>query len=301
VTQPNERFASLVMRELSATAVHIAMPDEPERESDTVLSARLQDGRRVDAEFGQPIEDRAALARRLQMLVAAFESALAEPPEEGPRRKPPAISLRDELRAMTMRAGAADAIVIDAHSPVTWATAHGAAVGPFTITPELRKALELEQMSRRDLIDAIRQELDGNDADWDESPVPPETSAPPVAPVAPIALAPAPPAKSEPPPQMSALSNRAIEEVRMLPTLATLRRGGHLAYVVREDDFGILARSFAGIYVLLVVFDHLFDELRAERSVRESLPRIERLVLALPPLDPEPTDNVTAMRQRRRR
>lgn len=270
------------MRELSASAVHIAQPDEPERESDSVLSARLQDGRRVDAVFDRPIEDRATLARRLQMLVAAFESALAEP-EEGPRRKPPALSLRDELRAMTKRAGAADAVVIDAHSPVTWATAHGAAVGPFTITPELRRALEIVQMSRRDLIDVIRHELDQNDAAWDETPAPPD-------------------AKSEPPPpQMSERSSRAIEEVRALPTLATLRRGGHLAYVVREDDFGILARSFAGIYVLILAFDHLFDELRAERAVRQSLPRIERLVLALPPLDPDPTGGITAMRQRRRR
>lgn len=274
------------MRELSATAVHVVAPEEPERESDMLLSARLQDGRRVDVVFDGPIEDRAAIARRLQMLVAAFESALAEGAEEGPRRKP-ALSLRDELRAMTMRAKAVDAVVIDAHSPVTWATAKGAAVGPFSITPELQKALELEQMSRRDLIDAIRQELDGNDADWDESPPPGEV------------VGPGAPKKSEPPPPMSDLSTRAIEEVRALPTLATLRRGGHLAYVVREDAFGILARSFAGIYVLVLVFDHLFDELRAERSVRESLPRIESLVLALPPLDPDPTGGVTALRQRR--
>lgn len=282
MTQANERFTALVMRELQAALVKIVDASEPERDSEHVLSARLQDGRRVDAVFERAIEDRAALARRLQMLVAAFESALAEP-EEGTRRKPPAISLREELRAMTMRAGAIDGIVIDAHSPVTWATAHGAAVGPFTVTPELQKAIALVQMSRRDLIDAIRHELDQNDADWDESPPPPETKSEP------------------PPPTLSDRTRRAVDEVRNLPTLATLRRGGHLAHVVREDDFGILARSFAGIYVLVVVFDHLFDELRAERAVRESLPRIERLVLALPPLDPDPTGNVTAMRQPRRR
>lgn len=281
MTQSNERFTALVMRELQASDVQIVTADEPEREGEQILSARLQDGRRVDAMFERPIEDRAALARRLQMLVAAFESALAEP-EEGTRRKPPAISLREELRAMTMRAGASDAIVIDAHSPVTWATAHGAAVGPFTITPELQKAIELVQMSRRDLIDAIRHELDQNDADWDV-PAPPETKSEP------------------PPPTLSERTRRAVDEVRALPTLATLRRGGHLAHVVREDDFGILARSFAGIYVLVVVFDHLFDELRAERAVRESLARIERLVLALPPLDPDPTAGVTALRQPRRR
>jgi hypothetical protein len=52
-----------------------------------------------------------------------------------------------------------------------------------------------------------------------------------------------------------------------------------------------------------MVFDGEFDELRAERAAQESLPRIERLVLALPPLDPDPqpVGGVAALRRPRRR
>jgi hypothetical protein len=55
---------------------------------------------------------------------------------------------------------------------------------------------------------------------------------------------------------------------------------------------------------LTLVFAAAFDELRAERAVLESLPRIERLVLALPPLNPEPPRQgagVVSMRRPRRR
>jgi hypothetical protein len=46
----------------------------------------------------------------------------------------------------------------------------------------------------------------------------------------------------------------------------------------------------------------VFDELRAERATHEALPRIERLVAALPPLDPEPQPmgGVIAFRRQRK-
>jgi hypothetical protein len=64
-----------------------------------------------------------------------------------------------------------------------------------------------------------------------------------------------------------------------------------------------VARSFASIYVLIVVFESPFDELRAEQAIEDGLPRIERLVLALPPLDPKPSPiaSVISMRGRARR
>ena len=71
----------------------------------------------------------------------------------------------------------------------------------------------------------------------------------------------------------------------------------------RDDSYGCVARSFAGIYVLIIVYDGPFDELRAERTVADGLPRIERLVLALPPLDPKPAPiaGIMAVRRGRRR
>jgi hypothetical protein len=99
------------------------------------------------------------------------------------------------------------------------------------------------------------------------------------------------------------LTRRAIREVRALPALAEIPKGRHLTHMARETAFGYVARSFAGIYLLLVVYEAPFDELRAERAIAEGLPRIERLVMALPPLDPKPAPNagVMALRRGRRR
>ena len=51
------------------------------------------------------------------------------------------------------------------------------------------------------------------------------------------------------------------------------------------------------------LFNKILDMLRAERALRDGLPIIERLVLALPPLDPEPSPRagVIALRRPRRR
>lgn len=102
------------------------------------------------------------------------------------------------------------------------------------------------------------------------------------------------------------LSRRAVAAVRLWPELSALRRGKHMRKIERGDEGGdgavsLLAHSFASIYIVLVVFDAPFDELRAERSVVESLPRIERLVMALPPLDPDPNEaGAVALRRPRR-
>lgn len=104
-------------------------------------------------------------------------------------------------------------------------------------------------------------------------------------------------------PTIAVVSRRALHAVRGLPELAALRKGKHLRHV-DQGETPVIAHSFAGIYVLVVVFDAPFDELRAERAILEALPRIERLVLALPPLDPAPPTGITgiaALRRARRR
>jgi hypothetical protein len=104
-------------------------------------------------------------------------------------------------------------------------------------------------------------------------------------------------------PRMATLSRRALHAVRGQPDLPELRKGKHVRYVERTGEAPSITHSFAGIYLLVVVFDGGFDELRAERAILEALPRVERLVLALPPLDPSPSTGagVVAMRRPRRR
>lgn len=104
-------------------------------------------------------------------------------------------------------------------------------------------------------------------------------------------------------PPVDAPSRAAIEAARGLPALAALRKGRHMRHIEHDGPGPFLAHSFAGIYLLLVVFDAAFDELRAERAVAESLARVEQLVLALPPLDPSPGagEGAIAMSRPRRR
>jgi hypothetical protein len=100
-------------------------------------------------------------------------------------------------------------------------------------------------------------------------------------------------------PPLRSATERVVEVVRALPAMAALPKGGSLAHHDREAGVPYVARSFATIYVLVLVFDAPFDELRAERALQARLDTLARLVLALPPLEPEPVAGVKAMRKRR--
>jgi hypothetical protein len=98
------------------------------------------------------------------------------------------------------------------------------------------------------------------------------------------------------------LTRRAIAEVRELPEADGLHKGALLRSTVAAGDFGYVARSFASIYIVILVFGGPFDELLTKRALAHALPTIERLVAALPPLDPPPRmGGVAALRAPRRR
>lgn len=101
----------------------------------------------------------------------------------------------------------------------------------------------------------------------------------------------------DPPPPSLSVSEQAIVLVRALPAMAGVARGTPLAHHDRGGALPYLARSFATIYVLVLVFAEPFDEVRAEREVQARLEVVERLVLALPPIDPTPTRDAKAVRQ----
>jgi len=109
-----DRLIALVRRELGSEDVRVIPGDEEIPEG--ALSAALPNGRRVivvvEGEF-----DRDAKTRRLEMLVESFGETFRG---SSPSRPPPAQSLHAELQGLAQRAGAVDAVVIDAQSPVVW-------------------------------------------------------------------------------------------------------------------------------------------------------------------------------------
>ena len=69
----------------------------------------------------------------------------------------------------------------------------------------------------------------------------------------------------------------------MVPRLAELRRGSRMD-VLRVDGYDrYVARSFAGIYVVVVWFDGDFEPSLVRARIRRALPEIEALTLSLPP------------------
>lgn len=295
-TSQFDRFVTLAKRELQADDVRLLALGEATPDAPNVLVSRLADGRHVVASFAEAPKDREALERRLTMLASTFSDALASPPSERLRARPrPATSLHEELKALAFRAQAHDVVVIDIDSPVVWGCAS------IPARPRARTDVLLREVSDREF--ATQTEDDSNSLQdvtierpsppagrRDSSPIPAEST----------------PMMSEGDGdtlELSDVTRRAIGTIRRLPDLDGLHKGRHLRHVEREQSF-MLALSFSGIYILCLVFEGEFDELRAERAAADALPRVERLVFALPPLDPDPPQpmgGVVALRGRRRR
>ncbi len=253
-----ERLIALVRRELGAEDVRVVEVDEDVAEG--ALTAALPNGKRVLVILEGDV-DREAKTRRLEMLVESFGETFRS---SNASRPPPAHSLHAELQGLAQRAGATDAVVIDAQSPVVWGAAEDEEATPHLLARD-------KVISR----DAHRPSGERLSAQSQPQPQSQPQRDPPA-------------------------STRAVDAVRALDGIPTLHRGGHLHEKHVEEGFGFLARSFAGIYVIVLVFEGAFDELRAERALGLSLPTIERLVTALPPLDPTPVAGAAAIRRRRR-
>lgn len=295
-----ERFLALVCRELGAEEAHIRDASDPTPDNTDPCELRwsMPDGRSVVARFAMAPADREARQRRLEMLAGTFDTVWDKDADDArpPRSRPPAArSLREELQALCERAGAINAVVVDANSPVVWGAAH-----PEGLTepeaPQTVAVVEPVSLVAPEPITAVSHASP-------VVPVPPVSSAALVGtsdieseyerddtrdgPVSPTARA-------------AAASRIAVQVVRAMTDGAASRKGKHVRHVERSGEAPFVAHSFAGIYLLVVVYETLFDELRAERTIVEALPRIERLVLALPPLDPSPTKGAGVVSMRRR-
>lgn len=90
-------------------------------------------------------------------------------------------------------------------------------------------------------------------------------------------------------------------EVRRSPEIASSSRGRPLTALLDLPSGSAHVHIFNDIYLLVLLFGDRVDELRAARALGESMPRIERLVSALPPLDPGPSMGAVVSLPRRRR
>ena len=284
---PLIRLVELVRRELGAKNARVEIggdpPDDP-----AALWRDLGGGWRVVALFDAPPENIEEQRGRLETLVESFSGlAVGVAHLDRPSgRVPVAHALTAALADLAARAGGADAVVIDATSPMVWGAsdaAHGqgedvdAAVRVAALDARARGAgvdlaplLGAEEgalgaaLAKAGVSDGLAAELGrelrgmrrrvgghGRDAaGW----------------------------------HRYLLMARAIADARKL--VAGSAHPGHLRDSVHEEGFGLLARAFANIYVLVIAFDGPFSELHAEAATLHALPRIERLVLSLPPAPP---------------
>jgi hypothetical protein len=273
-----DRFLALVCRELGARESAVVEAGSPAAVDDAVthLTCRTPDGRMLVARFDSAPPDREAMQRRLEMLASTFEALEGDENRPAPSRPPVAEALEQELRALCARAASSNAVVIDANSPIVWGAAsswglnvlwpatdprEGAADGRVAVAPSGDEA------DGRVAAAPSGDEADGHVA---------------------AALSRHDPDASSRKADIASHSRDAIETVRNLSDIAATRKGRHVRRVEREGHAPYMVHSFAGIYLLLLIYDAPFDELRAERAVIDQLPRIERLVLALPPMDPSP-------------
>jgi hypothetical protein len=299
-----ERLSTILQRELGAAGVRIVAPADGMDDEDNAISWDLARGRRLIVTFAEPPPDPEEVRAKLGALVGSFAELLAEAAAEVPRpRRAPAEALNTELALLAGRSGAMSALVIDATSPVVW----GASEGPSGSD-------DAEAEAR---VTAVFARARAEGVDWSNllgRPAPPPGPGeprkealeengrrlrlvPPVNDFAHLAAG-----DRELLARHAQLARAAIARVRRHPALGELHHGKHLHEAVREDGFGYLARSFATIYVLLLVYGGPFDELRAERAVLRALPSIERLVVSLPPDDrpPHKKGAVVQLRPRKR-
>jgi hypothetical protein len=341
VTTPAlDDLLALVRRELGADDVRVvdggaahvrSVPTgDPVSESGGAwasVSCALPDGIEVVARFRSPPSDLAALQRRLEMICASLGERVGEAPGTS-SRPAPLRTLRDELAALAMRAGALVAFVMDAHSPVLWGIGGHERGGEEAsdVYPALHGDDEAGETGVTGA-DVHTLNLDRSEA----SPrgVPDRSAEASIGPVD----ARVTDSDASEPANDEDLVAKSMAAVRALPAAETLPRGGHINELVAFEDWALLARSFAAIYVLVLVFDEVVssgseprpvsatstpvrplsvrpgadagggvDELVARRAVLHALPAIEQLVLSLPPVDPPPgVDAQVQVRRRTRR
>lgn len=275
------RFLEMAARELGAVDARAELggidPEDPR-----LVWCTLPSGFRLVAVFDEPPTVRPEKQRRLEQLAQGFAHTLSEftlPAPSIPPSVPPSESafrrLDSALEALRTRTGGVGVVVVDVQSPVLWGSSETTRqTENVEAMVEIGNALQatLDVGVQLDAICAIQ--TDEVPARLRELGVDPTHAA-----------------------QIGrALVHRDESALRhhLLICLAVARArreadgGGSARWAHHDPQFGFFARAFANIYLLLVVFEGAFSELSVESAVVHALPSIEHLLLALPPLDPDP-------------
>jgi hypothetical protein len=256
------RFLELVRRELEAADVRGELggldPSEPHK-----IWAVMPSGLRVVAIFDAPPADPNGKRERLQTLLDSFASLA--PPLETPSVSPlakTAHELDDALVALTQRARATAALVIDDTSPVIWGNSlvpHGPEdVDEAMWVARIAQAAAARGTSLPELValdEAAMRVALGDDSELGRDVE-----------------------------RIRELGVRAMDRAHVfaMRAVATTREHEGKALPV-ASDVPLMVRHFANIYRLIVVFEGPFSELHAESAIIHALPVIERLVTSLPP------------------
>ena len=286
MVSPWYRLLSILQSELDADDARLELGGRDP--SDDTVWCQLPDGWRVVVVFDRTLEDHRECQHRLESLIASFSNLIRSGLEEAPPAAAPIHRELDRcLRALADRIHGLRAVVVDDRSPVIWGNSepHG---HEETIDYALRTAAAWRAATEANLdLDRLCQQADRPDTNGGYS----QNAAAIEDAVAEIRRI------GHPSPDGTRrhhlLVMRAIAEVRsaIQPGTPPLRHER-----VDRPDYSYVIRSFATIYRLIVVFPGPAPELQVEGPILRALPAIERLVLALPPIDPDPGGRVVRLR-----
>jgi hypothetical protein len=280
--QPWIRLLELVCHKLGADDARIEIggrtPEDPR-----IVWAPIEESRRLIAIFKAPPGDRAGTEGRLLALLEGFRETLAAQPPEPAFVSSSHLSreLDEALVALASRTGAETIWIIDVHSPMLWGSSEAHA-----------RDLDLDAMARAARADQMLAEVK---LSWAELLAASEAEA----------------QEQLRNSQLSGVKLRTVSE--QLTAFVALTEHGGLAAAgrrlrsaralveireraardrdltrseLRGPAIQCFAHAIAGQYQLVLVFDETYSPLHAEGHVQRALPHIERLLLALPPVDP---------------
>jgi hypothetical protein len=277
-----ERLLELVQRQLGAEDARVEIggkdPSDPRQ-----LFCGLPSGARLVVCFDEPPPDRAEAQARLAALAEAFGATGDRLREERPVASDGMIARRldDELVILADATGAVATVVVDDKSPVLWGSSLRR-LGDEDVDAEVALGQALQ---------SARGESGASTPLWEAAPATAIDLLRQVGVPAPVVrrleerlerLSDATGAVALAPWRAHLSLACALAEVR---ALEAFERDG-LTRAAHRVGYGYLARPFAAIYRLVLVFEGEFSELHAEGRLIRALPAIERLVMALPPVNP---------------